>query len=853
MTERSTRLRRMGVGVTLALTFVGLCVVVSCGDNPPGAAGDGTSNQPIPSGCATPQAGCPCDPGTEVACGQKVKGDLDFLYCYEGVRRCSAAGVYGECGEGSVVTKSLTSTIHTMDLAGSPTTCTGLITAPLLVCTNGRRQGEFCLTSLECSAGVKKCLGGPDDGASCRKEKDCGDPGTCTGFFGTCTGGTRNTFGCNALADCPGGTACAPAGGGGTCGSYTGVCDNGANDGEACGSNADCPGGACETGHGHCLGGNENDKKCRHNKHCKGNAVCSAESNADAGGGLLDPCDPYCNVYSDTPTGLDAGPGFTPSDGGIMARGCGDGLLAPSEACDDGNTTNGDGCTSGCKLETGFQCPVPGSPCIPSTCGNGVQEGLEQCDDGNQRPYDGCSPDCTREVSCPAPTGASAAPCVAVCGDGIKFPSEACDDGNLKNGDGCSSTCTIEPGATCNTVTAPNPATLDVPAIYRDFNPATHPDFQSVAPHPAGPAFPGPYATGGCLGGAALCVGGQRRGIPALDLGADKEPVFATPQNSVANATSFAKWYHDDPSVNQVILGKFIRLRNTAGGYVFDSAADPAYGQANINCGTGTCSAIGGFYPLNGLGYGNYAATGKNYHFTSEVRYPFTYTGGETLSFTGDDDVFVYIGGKKVVDLGGIHGPEAGSVTLNATTNTQPVSSPIGLVPGSTYEIAVFQAERNTTGSNYKLTLQGFNRTISQCTVPVPPQTLVRDFEAKCPVGNRPVWQLFRWKARAPLLTSIDFRAATADTLATLPAAPPPGAPATVPIGQANPVNSPLLLPLAWTYDTVPINTPVPVSQHLLVDGGGQVSKQFLRVYMTFNGNAVLYEWQQLYDCVPAE
>jgi len=348
-------------------------------------------------------------------------------------------------------------------------------------------------------------------------------------------------------------------------------------------------------------------------------------------------------------------------------------------------------------------------------------------------------------------------------------------------------------------------------------------------------------------------VGSTRIGIPAINLAADKEPVFATTQGCVGNAASFLQWYHDTPGVNQTILGKYLRLKLVAGSYVFDSAADTAYGQATINCGAlSSCAGLTGFYPLNGLGYGNYAATGRNYHFTSEVRYPFTYAGGEVLTFTGDDDVFVYIGGKKVVDLGGVHPALGGSVTLGAATNTVPASAPIGLVVGSTYEIAVFQSERQTVGSNYKLTLQGFNRTVSSCTVPPPPQTFVRDYQAVCAAGEAPVWQLFRWRASVPVGASIDFRASTASSQAALPPSPPAAAPTTVPIGSATSANSPVG-PLNWVYDTAPGPVPVPVSEHLMVEGLGTKSQAWLRVYMTFNGTPTLYDWQQLYDCVPAE
>src|SRR5262245_66603296 len=62
---------------------------------------------------------------------------------------------------------------------------------------------------------------------------------------------------------------------------------------------------------------------------------------------------------------------------------CGNGAVQPSqgEQCDDGNTTNGDGCSSTCTIEPGFTCSGEPSVCTP-TCGNGVVNGGEQCDAG---------------------------------------------------------------------------------------------------------------------------------------------------------------------------------------------------------------------------------------------------------------------------------------------------------------------------------------------------------------------------------------------------------------------------------------------------------------------------------------
>jgi fibro-slime domain-containing protein len=122
-----------------------------------------------------------------------------------------------------------------------------------------------------------------------------------------------------------------------------------------------------------------------------------------------------------------------------------------------------------------------------------------------------------------------------------------------------------------------------------------------------------------------------------------------------------------------------------------------------------------------------------NFSFTSEVRYWFLYDKAKayTLDFVGDDDVWVFINRKLAVDLGGVHTPVDGSIVIGANGNgsttvtpTYPISPPpaatqstatLGLVSGQVYEIAVFQAERQTTSSSYKLTLSGFNASASVC------------------------------------------------------------------------------------------------------------------------------------------
>lgn len=106
---------------------------------------------------------------------------------------------------------------------------------------------------------------------------------------------------------------------------------------------------------------------------------------------------------------------------------CGDGIEDPSEGCDDGNRTSGDGCSEDCAVET----PEP-------ACGNGVREVGEACDLGTANGMGmGCSDTCIVE---------------SVCGDGVREEGEGCDDRNTTAGDGCSPTCQVETPTSCELV-----------------------------------------------------------------------------------------------------------------------------------------------------------------------------------------------------------------------------------------------------------------------------------------------------------------------------------------------------------------------------------------------------------------
>jgi fibro-slime domain-containing protein len=106
----------------------------------------------------------------------------------------------------------------------------------------------------------------------------------------------------------------------------------------------------------------------------------------------------------------------------------------------------------------------------------------------------------------------------------------------------------------------------------------------------------------------------------------------------------------------------------------------------------------GGFFPIDDgsayqTSFGNQGSN-HNFSFTVEIHTVFTYSGGETFHFSGDDDVFVYIDNKLVINLGGIHSREQADVAIDS----------LGLIKGTTYPLDFFSAERHVTQSNLLIT-----------------------------------------------------------------------------------------------------------------------------------------------------
>jgi fibro-slime domain-containing protein len=190
---------------------------------------------------------------------------------------------------------------------------------------------------------------------------------------------------------------------------------------------------------------------------------------------------------------------------------------------------------------------------------------------------------------------------------------------------------------------------FELVATVRDFS-VDHPDFET---------FTGEVAS---------------LGLVEDTLGMDGNPVFndnyAGPQMLASEAT-FGQWYQDVPGINHTFEVVLPLVEESEGVFSYDSNA---------------------FFPVDGVGFGNQGQP-NNFHFTTELHADFTYQGGESFTFRGDDDLWLFVDGQLALDLGGLHPALEGTVDMDD----------LGLTPGVTYAMDIFHAERHTTESNFRI------------------------------------------------------------------------------------------------------------------------------------------------------
>lgn len=172
-------------------------------------------------------------------------------------------------------------------------------------------------------------------------------------------------------------------------------------------------------------------------------------------------------------------------------------------------------------------------------------------------------------------------------------------------------------------------------------------------------------------------ISGLSPGMVSSQLGADGLPEYIGTggYGGVTSSATFDNWWVDTNGSQAISLD----LTETASGSGIFSYSNSA------------------FFPIDGQLAGN-EGLAHNYHFTMQLSGQTSFKATDTFDFTGDDDLWIFIDDKLVMDLGGVHAPESDSISGADIINMW------GFSEDTLYDLDIFFAERHTTESNFNIT-----------------------------------------------------------------------------------------------------------------------------------------------------
>jgi len=185
----------------------------------------------------------------------------------------------------------------------------------------------------------------------------------------------------------------------------------------------------------------------------------------------------------------------------------------------------------------------------------------------------------------------------------------------------------------------------------------------------------------------------SEKSVVASLLGTDRKPVYQAPKNALPTfgQAYFDQWYRDVPGTNYPVVYPLPIALGPGGLYQYDSQTS---GKPDVYQGV----ARRVFFPLDdgdpyATPFGNQGAV-HNQAFTGELHATFVAGTDNVLHVRADDDLYVFIDGQLVIDLGGTHAGTGADFALNS----------LGLTTGESYPFDLFYAER--LGATGELTLE---------------------------------------------------------------------------------------------------------------------------------------------------